>query len=164
MHSEVVERRDSFQMLRVAVNIFSKQSRTPTRGGPQDWGLSEEVITPHHKKSTCYKILHRDQTFRDAFVWLRKWKMYLRYGTWNVWRLCRWGLLKAVVKCIKAQVHICLPAIQRCSRTVQQLASCACTPCSVTACPKPISMLASCRVCIILKTATAGVITGTVLN
>jgi len=78
--------------------------------------------------------------------------------------LCRWGSLKAVVEGIKVQVHLWLPSTQRCSRTVLHLASCACTPCSVTARPRLISMLASCRVCIILKTETADVIAGIVLN
>jgi hypothetical protein len=80
--------------------------------------------------------------------------------------LCRWGSLKAVVEGIKVQVHLWLLSAQRCSRTVLQLVSCACTPCSVTAHPKPISVLVSCRVCtrIILKTATTAVVTGTVLN
>ena len=43
---------------RVDANIFSQQSRTPTRGVPSDWELGEVLKSPHRKKITILLIIH----------------------------------------------------------------------------------------------------------
>jgi hypothetical protein len=30
------------------------------RCGPPDWGLGKGLTTPHHNKSGCYRVLHRE--------------------------------------------------------------------------------------------------------
>ena len=41
---------------RVAANILNKQSRTPARGGPQNWELGETLTTPHRQNLSCYEM------------------------------------------------------------------------------------------------------------
>jgi len=42
----------------------------PIRGDAPSWGLVKGLTVPHHKKSTCYEMLHRASELK-RFLWTR---------------------------------------------------------------------------------------------
>jgi hypothetical protein len=59
VHPQVADEGDRLQLWRTAANILNKYSWTDKkRDGPPAWGLGVELTTLHHKKLTCYEMLH----------------------------------------------------------------------------------------------------------
>jgi hypothetical protein len=67
-----VDAGDSFQIWRVVVNVLNKQLQTAKRGSSLAGRLGRRLITPHHKRSSCYEMLHRvpdGQILRNDVNW-----------------------------------------------------------------------------------------------
>jgi hypothetical protein len=78
---QVADRGDGLQMWRVAANILNNQSRTADSWWSSSLGLGGWLTTPHHKTACLLRnTAHRLGPGR--VVW--HWKMYMRFGTWNV--------------------------------------------------------------------------------
>jgi hypothetical protein len=76
------------------VKILISSRGHPPRGGPPSWGLGEGLTTFHLKKKPVAKCHKWPQTWADSLEQAMKWKMDMRFGTWDVRSVYRAGTLK----------------------------------------------------------------------
>jgi hypothetical protein len=72
VHSQVADGGDSLHLWKVAANLLSKEFQTVHSWQwvflqYEYWGGG--LITSHHKKIECYKMLHR-VLYLDEFYWM----------------------------------------------------------------------------------------------
>jgi len=70
---QIVDRGDSFQIWRVAVNVWISSCGQMTRSSPPAWGLCNGLMTPHHRKSGSYEVLHMALEFDILWNDLGNW-------------------------------------------------------------------------------------------
>jgi hypothetical protein len=95
----VADRGDGLQIWRIAVNMLNKQSWTADSGWSSSLGVVQGANNPPLLNSilvTNHYAQPRNRT--DYLAQPKRWKMDMRFGTWNVRILYRSGSLKTVAR------------------------------------------------------------------